>query len=86
MVARNTNVEAKRIDDNTIEIITTISEKYSNKEFYQYWTEIRMLMEQIRTKIDANLKANDQLEKNFDINKKHVDNLHHLAEDCKARY
>jgi len=85
MVERKTEVKTDRISDDKVDMVTTITERFTNKEFSRFWNDLTKQKEILKLNIkngEANVEA---LKKQQEVSQKHIDNLFQVAEECKAR-
>lgn len=82
---REVKTEPKRIDDNFVEVVTTIKEKMSNREFYQYWANLTMKREQMRLSISDGEKQIDSIRKQLEVQIAQIREFEHEAKECEAR-
>jgi len=80
-----TKSEPVRIDDNTIELKTTITQRLTNQEFYDLWANMGMAISQNEKKIKQNEQQIEQSKLQIEINTKQKEDLTKLAKDCEVR-
>lgn len=81
----NTKNEIKRIDDDTIEMVTTITEKMSNQEFYDMWANMKIREKQNTTQIERNRIQVKEIERQNKIFQDRIEDMTKMAWDCEAR-
>ena len=77
--------EATRVNDNFVEVITTISERMSNKEFYQYWANLTMKRESIKLDIKQFEERIENMKRQLDIQIEQIKKFEWEAKECEAR-
>ena len=78
-------VKINRIDENTLEITTTIKETLSNQEFYDRWAGKKIQNSQIQQQIENSKRQIENGERQIEILNKQIEEMTKTAKDCEAR-
>ena len=80
-----TEVKLNRLDDDTIEMKTLITQQLTNQEFYDMWAGIGMKISQNKQMLEQGKQQIKQVETKIEVDTVQKEKMAHLAEDCRVR-
>ena len=82
---RSVQTKCERLDDDFVELNTIITERMSNKEFYQYFANLTMKKEQTKMSIKQYEEGIENLKKQLDVKIAQIKEFEWQAKECEAR-
>ena len=82
---RSVQTKCERLDDDFVELTTIITERMSNKEFYQYWINLTSKREQTKMSIKQYEEGIESLKKQLDVQIAQIKEFEWQAKECEAR-
>jgi len=80
-----TEISINRIDDDTIDMVTTATQKLTNQEFYDMWASKKTGAEHNKKMIENNKMQIQQAEAQNVVMDRQIEKMTKMAKDCEAR-
>lgn len=80
-----TETKIDRLDNETIVMVTTITQKLTNQEFYDQYASMSVKIEDSKKAIEHNKDQIRQAEVQVEINEQQKEDTAKMAESCRVR-
>ena len=80
-----TKVDISRPDDDTVDMVTTVTQKLTNQEFYDMYANVKVKETTNNQMIESNKLQIRRAVAQNDIMGRQIADMEHMAKDCEAR-
>ena len=80
-----TKVDISRPDDDTVDMVTTVTQKLTNQEFYDMYANVKVKETTNNQMIESNKLQIKRAVAQNDIMSRQIADMEHMAKDCEAR-